>query len=159
MPSAAPERPERKPMREASNAPSIISADVKITGNLLSPGELQFDGQMEGDITCGSLTVGERAEIEGTLTANRVIVHGTVKGSIRARSVHLHSTSKLSGDVVHEDLTIDSGAFIDGRCLHVSNPLESNKGGQSVHTPAPAPKAEAHTEKPGDPKPAAKISA
>jgi cytoskeletal protein CcmA (bactofilin family) len=145
---ATPERNERKPVREASNAPSIISSDVKITGNVLSPGEVQFDGHLEGDITCGSLTVGERAEIEGTLTANRVIVHGTVTGSIRARIVHLHATAKLTGDVVHEDLTIDSGAYIEGRCLHVNNPLENNKtpGASSQPAKAEAPKADAKPE-------------
>jgi len=141
-PATTPEpRTERKPQRESSNAPSIISSDVKITGNLLSPGEVQFDGQMEGDLTCGNLTVGERAEVDGTLTANRIVVHGTVKGSIRARIVHLHATAKLTGDVIHEDLTIDSGAYIEGRCLHVNNPLESNKSSGAHSHQAPRPEA------------------
>ena len=139
-PTPTPDKTDRKPMREASNAPSIISSDVRVTGDLQSAGEVQFDGHMEGDLTCGSLTVGERAEIEGSLTADRVVVHGSVKGSIRARFVHLHSTAKLTGDLVHEDLTIDSGAYVEGRCLHVTNPLENKRGGS-------APKAEAT---PGD---------
>jgi cytoskeletal protein CcmA (bactofilin family) len=169
--TSIPDRPERKPQREASNAPSIISSDVKITGNLLSPGEVQFDGQMEGDLTCGNLTVGERAEIDGTLTANRIVVHGSVKGSIRARIVHLHASARLVGDVVHEDLTVDSGAYIEGRCLHVNNPLENSKApaqNQTVSQPAQnqptsqpakteAPKPET---KPADTKPQpAKMSA
>jgi cytoskeletal protein CcmA (bactofilin family) len=144
--------PERKPQREASNAPSIISSDVKITGNLLSPGEVQFDGQMEGDLTCGNLTVGERAEIDGTLTANRIVVHGTVKGSIRARIVHLHASARLVGDVVHEDLTIDSGAYIEGRCLHVNNPLENSKAPAAAPQPAQSQPAKAEAPKPAAPK-------
>lgn len=161
-PAPAPEKTDRKPMREASNAPSIISSDVKITGNLLSPGEVQFDGHMEGDLTCGNLTVGERAEIDGSLTANRVVVHGVVKGSIRARIVHLHATAKLTGDIIHEDLTVDSGAYIEGRCLHVNNPLE-NKQGTGAPKPATAAPSTADSTggeaKPDDKPQPAKMSA
>jgi len=123
----APKDKDRKPTRDASNTPSIVSSDVKITGDFHSPGEVQFDGVIEGDVACGSLTVGEHAQITGAVTADRAMVHGTIKGSIRARVVHLHSTARLEGDVVHEDLTVDSGAFIDGRCLHVQNPLETEQ--------------------------------
>jgi cytoskeletal protein CcmA (bactofilin family) len=118
---------DSKPAREASNTPSIISSDVKITGDLHSPGEVKFDGTIEGDLACGTLTVGEHAQVTGSITADRAMIHGTIKGSIRARIVHLHNTARLEGDVVHEDLTIDSGAFIDGRCLHVQNPLEGGE--------------------------------
>lgn len=135
---AASKDKEGKPAREASSTPSLISSDVKITGDLNSPGEVQFDGTIDGDIGCGTLTVGEHAQVNGALTADRAIIHGTVKGSIRARIVHLHHTARLEGDVVHEDLTIDSGAYIEGRCLHVQNPLE-----ESEEKPAEPPKGKA----------------
>ena len=42
-------------------APSIISADLKITGNLASAGDLQIDGTVEGDITSRQVTIGQGA--------------------------------------------------------------------------------------------------
>lgn len=104
-------------------APSIISSDVRISGDLATPGEVQFDGSIEGDITCGSLSVGEQAGVTGTIIADNVIIHGAVIGSVRARSVRLSKTAKVVGDIWHEDLVIDSGAYVEGRCIHVDDPL------------------------------------
>ena len=35
--------------------PSIIGEDLSITGNVNSKGEIQVDGEIQGDIHCGSL--------------------------------------------------------------------------------------------------------
>lgn len=110
--------------RPSGAAPSIIGVDVKLTGNLVTVGEVQFDGHIEGDLHCGSLTIGESATIEGSVVADIVIVHGTLSGTIRAKTVRLERTSKVLGDVLHEDLAIESGAHIEGRCERVSNALE-----------------------------------
>lgn len=129
-------------------APSIISSDVRIIGDLATPGEVQFDGSIEGDLRCGSLSVGEQAGVTGTIIADSVIIHGAVIGSVRARSVRLSKTAKVVGDIWHEDLVIDSGAYVEGRCIHVDDPLaaaaedttpsrfEERKPEQGAKTPA-----------------------
>lgn len=128
-------------------APSIISSDVRVSGDLATPGEIQFDGSIEGDIRCGSLSVGEQAGVTGTIVADNVIIHGAVIGSVRARSVRLSKTAKVVGDIWHEDLVIDSGAYVEGRCIHVDDPLaavedttssrfEEHKPKQPAKTPA-----------------------
>lgn len=110
--------------RPSGAAPSIIGVDVKLSGNLITVGEVQFDGHIEGDLHCGSLTIGESATIEGSVVADIVVVHGTLSGTIRAKTVRLERTSKVLGDVLHEDLSIESGAHIEGRCERVTNALE-----------------------------------
>ncbi|MBT6826607.1 MAG: polymer-forming cytoskeletal protein, partial [Rhodospirillales bacterium] len=99
-----------KPVKPA--VPSIISDDLTITGNLLSKGEIQIDGRIEGDIDTETLLVGEFAHINGDIRAERVRVYGHVNGQITAQSVTLASTAHVTGDVVHEDLSIDKGAFL-----------------------------------------------
>lgn len=121
-------------------APSIVSTDVRITGDIATPGEVQFDGTIEGDLKCGALTVGEQAGVTGSIFADTVLIHGAVIGSIRARSVHLSKTAKVVGDIWHEDLVIDSGAYVEGRCVHVDDPLEvagkdGEKAGKKVDSP------------------------
>lgn len=100
------------------SAPSIIGSDVKIVGNLTAAGELQLDGIVEGDVKCGALTMGEHGHVAGSITADMIIVRGRVEGKIRARSVRLEKTSRISGDVWHETLSIEAGAFIDGKFVH-----------------------------------------
>lgn len=116
------------PVRTNGAAPSFIGVDVKLTGNLATTGEVQFDGSIEGDLHCGSLTIGQTATIEGSVSAETVIVHGTLKGTIRAKVVRLEKSCKVIGDVLHEDLAIASGAHIEGRCARVNNVLEERPG-------------------------------
>jgi cytoskeletal protein CcmA (bactofilin family) len=116
------------PNRSAANTPSIIGGDVQLKGNLVTTGEVQFDGRMEGDLHCGSLTIGESAEVTGSVVAETVIIHGKLKGTVRARRVRLERTAKVVGDVWHEIISIEAGAHIEGTFMHVDNPLESATG-------------------------------
>ena len=96
--------------------PSIISADLKITGDLSSDGEIQIDGSVEGDIRTKTLLVGETALVKGEIHADLVRVHGRVDGQIKAQSVSLAKTAHVVGDVMHVDLSIETGAFLEGHC-------------------------------------------
>lgn len=106
-------------------APSIISADLFIEGSLKSDGDIQFDGRIEGSIRSRSLTIGEKATINGEIVADDVTIRGRVQGSVRARKVHLSNTSHVEGDIFHNALGVESGAFFQGNCRHVDDPLSA----------------------------------
>lgn len=114
--------------------PSIISADMRITGSILSQGEMTIDGKIEGDVKADSLTIGSEGEIIGEIIAQQVIVRGKVKGSIRARKVELEAGAHVQGDIVHARLSIQNDAVFEGQVKHAEDPLKN----QSVAaTPAP----------------------
>jgi cytoskeletal protein CcmA (bactofilin family) len=102
------------------SVPSIISADLSIDGHLASAGEVQVDGTVNGDIRCKALIVGVKGSVFGEVVAQTVRMHGSVKGMIRAKSVFLASTARMSGDVEHESLAIEPGAFMEGHCKRIS---------------------------------------
>ncbi|MCH7944264.1 MAG: polymer-forming cytoskeletal protein, partial [Proteobacteria bacterium] len=60
---------KRKPEGQSSAAPSIISADMKVVGNLQSGGDVQIEGSVEGDIKSRTVTIGEKAQINGSVIA------------------------------------------------------------------------------------------
>ena len=101
--------------------PSIISADLKLTGNLRSDGEIQVDGTVVGDIRTKTLLIGKTANIKGEIFADNVRIHGTVHGQVKARSVILAKTAHVIGDILHEDLTIETGAFLEGLCNRLTS--------------------------------------
>ena len=103
------------------SVPSIISDDLTITGNLLSKGEIQIDGRIEGDIDTETLLVGETAHINGDIRAKRARVYGHVNGQITAQSVTLANTAHVTGNIVHEDLSIEKGAFLEGHCQRITD--------------------------------------
>ena len=113
----------RRPMRAA---PSIISSDMVVNGALAASGDIQVDGKVQGDITSGSLTVGEKALVEGEVLAEEVIVRGKVVGSIRARKVQLCSTCHVEGDIYHQALAVETGAYFEGNCRHSDDPMKES---------------------------------
>ena len=64
--------------------PSVLSSDLIVKGNLLTAGDIQIEGKVEGDIQAHLLTVGETSEIKGEIIADDVIINGKVIGCVRA---------------------------------------------------------------------------
>ena len=123
-------------------APSIISADVVINGTLVSSGDIQIDGRVEGDVRSVGLVIGDKAEIHGEIFAEDVTVRGKVMGRIRARKVLLAATSHVEGDILHEAFAVESGAFFEGNCRHSDNPLgDVQRQGSSSYEPSEKPQA------------------
>ena len=99
--------------------PSIVSADLRIVGDLHSEGEVHIDGVVEGDIRSKILLVGESAKVKGEIVSEVVNVHGSVNGQIKATSVILKRTAHVTGDILHENLAIEKGAFFEGHCRRI----------------------------------------
>lgn len=95
---------------------SVISKALKITGQLESTEDIRIDGEVDGDVRAVSVTVGTGARVKGTVYGTAVELSGTIDGKIEAEKVVLTSSARMSGDVIHKDIKIDSGAFIDGHC-------------------------------------------
>jgi len=126
------------PVDPARRAPpkvaSLLSADLTIEGSVTGEGELQIDGVVKGDVRVGRLTVGETGHIEGSVYAEIVEVRGRVVGAITSKQVRLYGTSYIDGDITHEQLAMETGAFFQGRSLKFQRPAP---------VPQPAPHAEA----------------
>ena len=118
--------------------PSIISADLKIVGDLNSGGDLQIDGAVEGDITSRSLTIGESAVVRGVMVAETVHIYGSVIGEVRANSVILSKTARVEGDIIHQSLTMEAGADLIGRLSRLDAKIPAPRPAEPVAT---APKS------------------
>jgi cytoskeletal protein CcmA (bactofilin family) len=137
-----PSMPAPKRARQLA-APSIISADMVISGTLTSTGDIQIDGRIEGDVRSVGLVIGDKAEIHGEVLAEDVTVRGKVMGRIRARKVLLAATSHVEGDILHEAFAVESGAFFEGNCRHSDNPLGDARPAAAVDSQEPEKKSPA----------------
>ncbi len=109
------------------NAPSVIGQDLIINGNLTSKGQVQIEGEIQGDITGTHIIIGESAKITGGVSADEVVVRGRVQGSIRGKRVMLQANSHVEGDVYHKALAIEQGAFFEGKSRRTEDPLAASK--------------------------------
>ncbi|MCC9622965.1 polymer-forming cytoskeletal protein [Thalassospira sp. MA62] len=100
---------------------SIINADLRVTGDLISESDVQVDGCVNGDIRTRTLTIGQTGEVRGEIIADKVRICGTVNGQVRARDVSLSDTARMIGDILHESLSIEPGAHIEGHCRRIES--------------------------------------
>ena len=104
------------------NGASVIGPDLIIHGNLVSKGEVQVDGEVQGDIHGTYVVVGENARITGGIIAEEVVVRGHVMGSVRGKRVMLQSSSHVEGDIHHQTLAIEQGAYFEGKSRRSDDP-------------------------------------
>jgi len=96
---------------------SSISADFAIEGNVSCNGHARLDGAVYGNVTCKDLVVGANGNIVGDITAETIVVYGTVSGSVYCRKAKLKSGARVEGDIYHEELAIESGAHFAGKSV------------------------------------------
>ena len=100
-------------------------------------GDLQIDSQVKGDVRVGRLIVGETGAVEGNVAADYVEVRGRIVGGVSGKQVKLISTAYVDGDITAEQLSIDIGAYFQGRVLQGSR--QPAPTAQPAPQPAPAP--------------------
>lgn len=107
-----------------NRGPSIVAADLHVVGNVITEGELHIDGRIDGDVEGRSVMVGETGYVDGHIETQDIVVRGLVRGSIRARRVHLVGGCRVVADISHDSLSIDEGASFEGNCRRVTRAEE-----------------------------------
>ena len=124
-----------------SQKASTIGAETVVEGNISGGGEVLIEGTIKGDVRVEHVTVGAGGGVEGGIYADAVEVRGRVAGSITAKQVRLYDACHVDGDITHEQLAMEAGAFFQGRSLRLQRPA--------------APAAKAETQVAAKPEPSA----
>ena len=125
--SEGTQAPPSRPVRTGPVAPSIISADVELIGNLSTSGDVHIDGNVKGNLRAANIVVGDSATISGDVIADDLTVYGRIEGHLFARRVKLCAKCHVEGDIHHEALTVEHGAIFTGNCRHSTDPVNSGK--------------------------------
>lgn len=95
-----------------------IGPSVDFDGDLTCDEDVTFEGRLTGNIHVreATLIVGQPAHVEASIRAARVVVHGTVQGSISAgERIELAPTAVVTGDLSATQVVITDGAQFNGR--------------------------------------------
>ena len=111
LPKSLSEKP--KPRR------SLLHDGIVINGDWRSDGIVEFGGKIIGDLTVDVLIVTGTGNVEGNVRARSVTIEGRLNGTIAAINVTLASTAFISGEIVAEQIQINSGANVEGK-LHAT---------------------------------------
>jgi cytoskeletal protein CcmA (bactofilin family) len=95
-------------------APSLLSVDLQVTGDITSGGEVHISGLVNGDIIAKKLTLSEGSAVTGAVVAETAMVAGALTGRLSANTVILAKTARVVADITHVSLTIETGALFEG---------------------------------------------
>ena len=147
-----------------AKAATLIAEHMTVEGGVVGEGELHIDGVVRGDLRVGRVTIGDTGHVEGSITAESIEIRGRVVGTVTAKQVRLHGSSYVDGDITHEQLAMEIGAFFQGRSLKFQRQpgqgaAPSPSASQPSSSASSAPSPSAATPPPSaakDPGPAAK---
>ena len=120
----------RSTTRSAGEINGFLDAGSHMKGELHFEDIFRIEGKLTGSVVSeGELIVGDRGEVEGDIRALRIFVSGVVRGTLRAQErVVIAATGKVLADVHTPILTVEEGAVIDGRCYMQSNDESTDDG-------------------------------
>src|SRR5258705_13445605 len=120
----APPPPVTPPVKpERAETPCVIGVGVTVTGKITSPGFVQIDGHVQGEVRANTLVINATAFIQGDVFADSILVRGKISGNVRSRDVTLRATAHVEGTIFHKALAVDTGATFDGQSCPSENPM------------------------------------
>lgn len=119
--------------RTEQHPETIVSAAMRIEGELKSAGNIRIDGIISGKVqTAADLVIGSNAQIDADLMALNAVIAGVVKGNVTVKhSLLILETGKVLGNISCSSLGIREGAYFSGNCR-----MQDSKNGNHI---APQP--------------------
>ena len=94
--------------------PSILSAGLKLEGDIVSDGEVHVLGHHSGNIVARKVTIGDGGTVTGTIEAESVVINGTLSGRVSAHSIVLGRAAAVTADIVYVQMRVEPGASYEG---------------------------------------------
>lgn len=102
----------------AHETDTIIGPSVKVEGDFVTEGNVIVEGTICGTIkTTKNLKVGPSSKIFANIWADNALIAGEIQGNLNiAKKLELTSSAKIFGDIKTANLSISSGASLNGKC-------------------------------------------
>ena len=107
---------------------NLIAKGTRITGDILSDGDLRIDGEIAGNLeTKGRLVIGATGRMDGEIRCKSCEISGIHIGKLFVNELlSLKASSHVTGDIVTGKLSIEPGAYFSGTCT-MSDESSSNE--------------------------------
>ena len=120
-------------MIKTSESVTVIGRSTTFRGELMSTDEISIEGTVIGIVQAegARVTVGKEARVKADITAQEVVVFGSVEGNVRATErVDLRSTAVVTGDLYAKRIAMEEDAVLKGK-------VDPNKAGEPLVSGAP----------------------
>jgi len=102
--------------KETDKLESFLGKNSNFKGELNVQGTLRVDGRVEGHVDADHLVLSESAVVKGEVRAKRLIIGGTIDGSVDAQElVEIKSKGRVLGDISTRKLSVLEGGEVNGK--------------------------------------------
>ena len=108
--------PGSQPSSGTAGGRSHFAKGSKLTGDLRVPGLVEVLGHVDGRVYADAVLIEESGSVAGELHAADISIKGKLEGSASGGAVNLHGTARVSGEIVYETISIESGAEVNATC-------------------------------------------
>jgi cytoskeletal protein CcmA (bactofilin family) len=99
---------------------TIIAEDMTIRGDIRNGGLVEVRGYVEGSVTADRLLVHETGRVYGTVKAENADVNGRLQGTVMIRHlINIGNTGAVRGDVRYGKLALAGGGDLDANVRNV----------------------------------------
>jgi cytoskeletal protein CcmA (bactofilin family) len=112
---------DKEPMRketpiEKSDIKAFLGPGSQFEGKLVFNEIVRLDGAFRGEVTShDTLIVGESADIQADIQVGTLILSGSFKGNIKAKTrVELRSPAKVDGTIETPAISVEDGVLLNG---------------------------------------------
>lgn len=91
---------------------SLIDDQMRITGTVVSDGDVILAGQLDGQIICNKLTVEDGAILNGSIETGEVVISGTVTGDVVSINAQIEASGHFEGDFKCIGIAVEAGAHV-----------------------------------------------
>jgi cytoskeletal protein CcmA (bactofilin family) len=120
---------------------NILSEGTRIDGDVTFDQVARVHGVLHGKVKAkdgSTLILSETSVVEGDIDADTLMIDGYVLGEVRAKTrVVISRTGRVIGNIKTPSLSVEFGAFFEGRCLMESSAAQ-NEGATANFSPEPA---------------------
>ena len=114
-----------------ANKQAVLGSGAKFSGKISNAKSIEINGYVEADLTTEKVTIGSTGKFIGSVASELVVIAGEYEGQMKADSVWLTETSRISGEVHYKSLQMDRGAALNCRVVHNWNENDTNTDSQS----------------------------
>lgn len=107
----------QSPERPLSPGVTRLGSTIVLNGEIEAHEDMLVEGRVQGKITLpsGTLTVAKGARVEAEVRVRALVLHGQLKGTVRAaEKAVISETAEMNGDVITPRITIANGARFAG---------------------------------------------
>ena len=97
---------------------AILGNGAKFTGKITNAKSIEINGVVQADLITEKVTIGNTGNFKGAVKSDLVVIAGEYEGKMKADSIWLTESSRISGEIHYKSLQMDRGAALNCRVVH-----------------------------------------